>query len=170
MIILNKKAKCCITGYNSAELPYGEDLTHPDCKAMRERLKQAITEQLEKGVYQFYIGMDCGVELWSAEMLLNMEGDYPHIKIFPVISSEEMTHSWSDESHELYWDVVMPNCEDEFRVSNHHTEDCITSRNVHLTNWCNMVIAVYDGREDTSTGEIVRLAGEKNRKVILLDC
>lgn len=170
MVILNKKAKCCITGYNSYELPYGEDLAHPDCKAMRERLEQEIIQQLENGVYQFFIGMDCGVELWSAEMLLKLQDRYPHIKINPVISSEEMTYNWSDESHELYWDDVMPNCEDEFRIENRHTMDCISRRNEHLTNWCNIILAVYDGKEDTSTGEIVRLATEKQKKIILLDC
>lgn len=169
MVILKKNKKCCITGYNAEELPYREDISHPDCVAMLERLKKSIIEQLEKGVYQFYIGMDCGVELWSAELLLNLQDRYPHIKIFPFISSEEMTHSWSDESHELYWDVVMPNCEDEFRVSNHHTQDCVERRNKQLVNRCNLFLTVYDGQENTSTGEIVRMVTEQ-KKTILFIC
>ncbi|MFI3249520.1 MAG: SLOG family protein [Eubacteriales bacterium] len=167
MIILNKNAKCCITGYNSNKLPYGEDRTNPDCTAMLDRLKQAIIEQLDKGVYQFYIGMDCGVELWSAEILLSLKDNYPPLEIYPILSSEELANEWSDDSHSLFYDTVMPNCEDEFRISNHHTDDCVSRRNKWLAEKCNLFLAVYDGQENTSVGEILGLAMKK--EIILIE-
>ncbi len=128
---------------------------------MKECLKQAILDLIQAGVYQYYIGMDCGVELWSAEILVSLKSAYPHIIIYPIISSEDMTYSWSEEWRELYYDVVMPECEIEQRESNHHTEDCVSRRNLSLSKLCNLFF-VFGGNEESSASEILSLAKGKN--------
>lgn len=166
MVLLDKNIICCITGYHSKELHSGENPSSHEHFAMKEQLQQAILDLLQGGAYQFYIGMDCGIELWSAEILVSLKSTYPHIKIYPIISSEELTYSWSDEWHELYFDVVMPACEIEHRISNHHTEDCESRRNLRLSKLCNLFL-VLGGGEESSAKEIVTLA--KGKKIIILD-
>lgn len=165
MVLLDKKTCCCITGYHSTELPQGENPSSPAHSAMIKRLEQAILDLLQRGVYQFYIGMDCGIELWSAEILVSLKSTHPHLKIYPIISSEEMTYSWSDGWHELYFDVVMPDCEVEQRMSNTHTEDCISHRNQKLSKLCNLFLVL--GGDESSASEVLSLA--KGKEIIILD-
>ncbi|TMU86802.1 DUF1273 domain-containing protein [Bacillus sp. BHET2] len=91
----------CITGYKSFEL----GIFKQDDKAVYY-IKRAIEKELvslvDEGLEWVLISGQLGVELWGAEVVLELQEDYPDLKLAvltPFISQEE---NWNDQNKEYY--------------------------------------------------------------------
>ncbi|BCB04484.1 DUF1273 domain-containing protein [Bacillus sp. KH172YL63] len=91
----------CITGYKSFEL----GIFKQDDKAVYY-IKRAIEKELislaDDGLEWVLISGQLGVELWGAEVVFDLQQDYPDLKLAvltPFISQEE---KWNEQNKEYY--------------------------------------------------------------------
>ena len=91
----------CITGYKSFEL----GIFKQDDKSVyyiKQALKKELQSLLDDGLEWVIISGQLGVELWGAEVVFDLQEDYPELKLAvltPFISQEE---KWNDQNKEYY--------------------------------------------------------------------
>ncbi|MGE6752314.1 DUF1273 domain-containing protein [Rossellomorea sp. NPDC071047] len=91
----------CITGYKSFEL----GVFKQDDKAIyyiKQALKKELVSLLEEDLEWVLISGQLGVELWGAEVVFELQEDYPDLKLAiltPFLSQEE---NWNDANKEYY--------------------------------------------------------------------
>ncbi|KQL53743.1 hypothetical protein AN964_09670 [Heyndrickxia shackletonii] len=91
----------CITGYKPFELGIFST-NHPAIKYIKMLLKREIIRFLEDELEWVLISGQLGVELWAAEVVFDLQMEYPDLKLAiltPFLNQEE---KWNDNNKEMY--------------------------------------------------------------------
>ena len=55
---------CCFTGHRPKSLPFGYNESEPECRRMKDRLRETVEKLItEEGVTHFISGMAMGVDM-----------------------------------------------------------------------------------------------------------
>lgn len=153
------------TGHRPDKLPFfGEE--DPMCVQLKERLANIIRKLIEDGADEFYSGMALGVDMWAAEIVLELKKDYPNIKLTAVIPCPEQADRWSAEHRERY-QSILERCDKTITTSPSYTKGCMMKRNRALVELCDILVAVFDGSKG-GTMQTVNYAKSKKRKIEML--
>lgn len=77
----NTKA-CSFTGHRPQHLPFGMNENDERCVRLKEIPKEEIINLIEKeDVTHFITGMALGVDLYAAEIVLDLKARYPNITL-----------------------------------------------------------------------------------------
>lgn len=75
----------CFTGHRPNKFSFKYDESHPDCIKIKNLFKEKTEKAILRGCELFVVGMAIGVDIWSAEILLELKKTYPHIKLEAAI-------------------------------------------------------------------------------------
>lgn len=130
--------RCCFTGHRPEKLIRSEIEIKA---ALREEIKQAIQD----GLTVFITGMARGVDLWAAEIVLDLRKWNQDVKLICAIPHEGFEARWSANWKQLYHHVL--DNADLVRVitSGYHT-GAYQIRNEWMVNHSARVIAVFNGQ------------------------
>lgn len=130
--------RCCFSGHRPEKLIRSEKEIKA---ALREEIKQAIQD----GLTVFITGMARGVDLWAAEIVLDLRKRNQAIKLICAIPHEGFEARWSANWKQLYRHVL--GNADLVRVitSEYHT-GVYQIRNEWMVNHSARVIAVFNGQ------------------------
>lgn len=130
--------RCCFTGHRPEKLSRSEIEIKA---ALREEIKQAIQD----GLTVFITGMARGVDLWAAEIVLDLRKRNQEVKLICAIPHEGFEARWSANWKQLYHHVL--DNADLVRVitSGYHT-GVYQIRNEWMVNHSARVIAVFNGQ------------------------
>lgn len=130
--------RCCFTGHRPEKLVKSEIEIKA---ALREEIKQAIQD----GLTVFITGMARGVDLWAAEIVLDLKKRNQEVKLICAIPHEGFEARWSASWKQLYHHVL--DNADLVRVitSGYHT-GVYQIRNEWMVNHSARVIAVFNGQ------------------------
>lgn len=133
-----RKHRCCFTGHRPEKLIRSEIEIKA---ALREEIKQAIQD----GLTVFITGMARGVDLWAAEIVLDLRKRNQEVKLICAIPHEGFETRWSASWTQLYHHVL--DNADLVRVitSGYHT-GVYQIRNEWMVNHSARVIAVFNGQ------------------------
>lgn len=71
---------CCFTGHRPQNLPFRFDEQDRRCRKLKRVLQKEILRQInEEGVQHFISGMAIGVDMYAAEIVLELKHKYPRI-------------------------------------------------------------------------------------------
>lgn len=77
---MTKKQSCCFTGHRPQSLPFRFNENDERCIDLKRRLKDAIIDMItQNGVTHFISGMAIGVDMYAAEIVLELKETYPNI-------------------------------------------------------------------------------------------
>lgn len=159
---------CCFTGHRPQSFSFRFNEEHPDCVRIKTVLKEQIERLInEKGVMYFISGMALGVDLWAAEMVLELKKSYPKIKLECVIPYENQAASWTEAQRNRYFSIL-EQCDDESLLQYQYTSDCMFKRNKYMVHQSRYMLAVWNGCP-SSTGMTVCNARDRGRKVTVID-
>ncbi len=68
---------CAFTGHRPKSFPWGYDESAPGCVLLKEVLAAQISALAEQGVTDFLSGMAQGVDLWCAQIVLDLKKKNP---------------------------------------------------------------------------------------------
>ena len=69
---------CAFTGHRPQHLPFGMNENDERCIKLKEELKEQIINLIEaENVTHFITGMALGVDLYAAEIVLDLKARYP---------------------------------------------------------------------------------------------
>jgi len=100
-----KMKKLMVSGYKSAELgifnPKDPKVTYIK-KAIEQRLRRFIEEGLEMVV----ISGQLGVELWTAEVVIELKKEFPQVKCAVITPFLDQEKKWKESTQEYYYSII----------------------------------------------------------------
>jgi uncharacterized phage-like protein YoqJ len=90
-----------ITGYKPFELGLF-DKKHPGITYIKKAIKNQLLSLLDDGLEWVIISGQLGVELWAAEVTLDLQIDYPNLQLAVITPFLDQEENWNDSNKELY--------------------------------------------------------------------
>ena len=174
-----KKNTCCFTGHRPQKLPWGYDEEWEDCIRLKIKLGCEIEKLRKKGVTTFISGMAIGVDMWAAQIVLDLKLAYPQdtIELFAAIPFEGQANKWSSDYRERYFNILAQ-ADGELTLHAHYTKSCMHERkptlptHVALDTSCGLHMDSIVLMEQLRTidkrrlGKHIGILGEKQMKAI----
>lgn len=130
--------RCCFTGHRPEKLNRSE-------KEIKAALRKEINQAIQNGLTVFITGMARGVDLWAAEIVLEMRKRNKAIKLICAIPHEGFESRWSAEWKQLY--MYVRNEADLVRtIGKGYHPGVYQIRNEWMVNHSTRVIAVFNGQ------------------------
>lgn len=153
------------TGHRPEKMPFfGED--DPLFAELKKRLRDQIELLVHDGAGEFCTGMARGVDMWAAEIVLELKSDYPALRLIAVIPCPEQADRWGRDEKARY-QSILKQCDQTITTSPSYTKGCMLKRNKALVDMCDVLVAVFDGTRG-GTMQTVNYAKSKGRKTIVI--
>ena len=127
----------------------------------------AATRHRRMHVTHFITGMALGVDMYAAEIVLDLKSKYPHITLESAIPCETQAIKWSVASRERYYNIAAK-CDKETMLQREYTPDCMDKRNRYMVDHADYILAVWNGCP-SGTGNTVRYAHKKGKSIIVIN-
>ena len=156
---------CAFTGHRPKGLGYPE--SDERCTALKEKLRALIVKLIEEeGVTHFISGMAQGVDMYAAEIVLELKKQHPQITLECAIPYERQAAYWSEPLRNRYFSIA-EQCDQETMLQRQYTPDCLRKRNQYMVDHAEIVLAVWNG-SPSGTGQTVWYARETGKPVWIL--
>lgn len=153
-----RKHRCAFTGHRP------EKTTRPVTE-IQEALRASICQSVADGFNVFITGMARGVDLWAAEIVLDLRKE-KDLKLICAIPFEGFEVRWSKEWLNKYR-YVLDQADFTYVVGKNYSYDIFSRRNIWMVNHAKRIIAVYDGTPG-GTRNTIAYANQSNVEVILI--
>ncbi|MDF2686397.1 MAG: hypothetical protein K0S55_1578 [Clostridia bacterium] len=161
---------CAFSGYRPQKLPFTSE-DDDKCIYLKNELRREIIIAIESGYKNFISGMALGVDIWAAELVIEIKNLYEpwgeKIKLFAAVPCPEQSSRWQEWQKEHYNDILEC-CEKIFVVSDKYTPECMNNRNGFMVERANMLIAVYDGKAG-GTANTIAMANRKGIPIKIIN-
>ena len=98
---------CAFTGHRPQSLPFGFDESDKRCTALKSAMQDQIAALIEdKEVTHFITGMALGIDVYAAEIVLDLKTKYPYITLESAIPCETQAVKWSVAARERYYNIA----------------------------------------------------------------
>jgi uncharacterized phage-like protein YoqJ len=159
---------CCFTGHRPQSLPSGFNEGSPQCIALKEAMQKEIVKMIEENVVTHFIsGMAIGVDLYAAQIVLDLKKRYPYLILECALPCETQANKWREKYREQYFDILAE-CDKTTLLQTHYTADCMQKRNEYMISNSDFVIAIWNG-SPSGTGKTVKYAQEKGLQITRID-
>ena len=129
---------CCFTGHRPEKLTRTEfDICHD----LETEIRKAITE----GYTTFISGMAQGVDIWAAEIVLQLRMAGVPVRLICAIPHENFERSWSTDWQQRY-QTILASADIVHYVCSRCCRGCYHIRNRWLVDRSSRVIAVSNGQ------------------------
>ena len=151
--------RCCFTGHRP------EKLGAPEWQIKRE-LEREIRQAIADGLDVFITGMARGVDIWAAEIVLNLRDSGMPIRLMCASPFDGFERSWNEEWRQRYHQI-MAAADHTLFVCNSYSRSCFQIRNGWMVNHSARVIAVFNG-EKGGTKNTIDYAHTKNIHLVTI--
>ncbi len=158
---------CMFTGHRPQSLPFRFNENDPRCVELKSHLQKLILLKIKEGITHFLSGMALGVDSYAAEIVLELQKEYPEITLDAIIPCANQSCKWN-EKQILRYHEILKKCNRKIVLQEDYTADCMEKRNRYMVENSDCVIAVWNG-SNSGTGKTVRYAINNKRPVIILD-
>ena len=109
-----------------------------------------------------------GVDLWSSQIVLNLQKKNPALKFHCVLPCKGQESKWTASVQEHYRSILAQANEVVY-VGQEYSRNGMLKRNRYLVDHSSILLAVYNGTWRSGTGATVRYAQKLNREIIIID-
>ena len=157
---------CCFTGHRPQKFSFGFNEQDDRCKnlkkILRERIEYLITQQ---NVTYFITGMALGVDLFAAEIVMQLKQNYPHIQLECAIPCESQSKRWSKSLQNRY-EMILSQCVTQTVLQKYYTSNCMLKRNQYMVDHADIILAIWNGTPG-GTEKTIQYAKQQNKRVWL---
>ena len=93
-----EKIVCAFTGHRPKSFPWGYNESALGCILLKEVLTAQISALAEQGVTDFLSGMAQGVDLWCAQIVLDLRKKNTAMKLHAILPCEGQERKWTASS------------------------------------------------------------------------
>ena len=155
---------CAFTGHRPKSFPWGYDESAAGCILLKEALAAQISALAEQGVTDFLSGMAQGVDLWCAQIVLDLKKKNSALKLHCVLPCKGQENKWTTSAQALYRSIL-EQADEVVYVSQTYHSGCMLERNRYMAEHSSILLAVYNGSWRSGTGATVRYAKRLGRTV-----
>ena len=150
--------RCCFAGHR----PEGILLSETTAKEwLRFQIQQAITD----GYTTFITGMGMGVDIWAAQIVLELREANPSLHLIAVEPYPGFSAKWTEEWHSAY-EQVIKGADLVKRMSQTYNPVAINARINWMVDHSSRLIAIYNGSKGY-TGTFIDYAMSQGLKIDL---
>ena len=162
------KTTCAFTGHRPKSFPWKYNEAAPDCVLLKEILAKQIKLLADRGVTDWLSGMAQGVDLWCAQIVLDMRKKNPALKLHAILPCEGQESKWSAAAQALYRSIL-EQADEVVYVNREYSANCMLERNRYMVDRASILLAVYNGAYRSGTGMTMRYAQKLGREIIVID-
>lgn len=155
---------CCFTGHRPGAFSFGYDEGHPACMKIKQALARQIFFLVENGVTCFLSGMAQGVDMWAAELVLDIRDSYPKLRLGCILPCETQADRWHEGCRQRYFHILSQ-ADYTHTISPRHTANCMKQRNYYLVDHARFVLAVFNGSPRSGTAQTLHYALRQKRPI-----
>lgn len=137
-----------MTGYKSFELNIFKD-EMPEVKYLKAFIKHKLLQYIEEGLEWVLIQGQIGIELWTAEVVLELKQTYPALKLGIITPFYGHTSKWNELNQSKYNNIAE---KADFLESVHHTEYegpyQFKQTDQFMLNHTDMTLLIYDEEQE----------------------
>ena len=159
---------CAFTGHRPKSFPWGYDESAPGCVLLKEVLAVQISALAEQGVTDFLSGMAQGVDLWCAQIVLDLKKKNPALKLHANLPCEGQESKWTTTTQERYH-TILAQANEVVCLGREYSRGCMLERNRYMVDHSSILLAVYNGAYRSGTGMTVRYAQQLKKELYILD-
>ncbi len=163
----DKKTTLCFTGHRSQKLPWGFNENDP----RRQKVKVALTKEIEKSICQGYVnflcGMALGFDLMCAEVILELKNKYPQIKLIAAVPCKNQQSKWPLDAQKRYVAIAKQVDAARCKYDSYTGSECMLERNSYMINNSSKVIALYNGQPG-GTQSTLHKAKQSGLEIIII--
>lgn len=152
--------RCCFTGHRPEKLNTSE-------KEVKAALRKQIDQAVHDGFTVLITGMARGVDLWAAEIVLDLRKRNKEIRLICAIPHDGFEARWSPSWQELYRYVLAEADLTRVISKGYHT-GVYQVRNEWMVNHSARVIAVFNG-QPSGTKNTIDYAYRQGVPVVLIE-
>jgi uncharacterized phage-like protein YoqJ len=152
--------RCCFTGHRPEKLNTSE-------KEVKAALRKQIDQAVHDGFTVFITGMARGVDLWAAEIVLDLRKRNKEIRLICAIPHEGFEARWSPSWQQLYR-YVLTEADLTRVISKGYRTGVYQVRNEWMVNHSARVIAVFNG-QPSGTKNTIDYAYRQVVPVVLIE-
>ncbi|BGE82421.1 DUF1273 domain-containing protein [Staphylococcus petrasii] len=139
-----------VTGYKSFELNIFKD-DMPEVKYLKAFIKHKLLQYIDEGLEWVLIQGQIGIELWAAEVVLDLKQTYPELKLGIITPFYGHTSKWNEVNQAKYNSIVE---KADFLESVHHTEYegpfQFKQTDQFMLDHTDMTLLIYDDEQEAS--------------------
>ncbi|EDL63325.1 DUF1273 domain-containing protein [Bacillus sp. SG-1] len=149
-----------VTGYKSFELGiFKED--EPALKYIKAAIQKQLESLLEDGLEWVLISGQIGTELWAAEVVFDLQLEYPDLKLAvltPFLNQEE---KWSETNKE-YYEMIISQADfvDSVSKQPYTSPAQFRNRDQLFLHKCDAIVILYDDEKEGSPQYFFKSAKE----------
>lgn len=153
--------RVCFTGHRPEKLKVADSL-------IIANLRTEILKAIDDGFSVFISGMARGVDIWAAEIVLELRDAGAPIRLVCASPYEGFERGWSGDWQKRYNNILQR--ADLVRyISKGYSRSCFQIRNEWMVNHSNLVIAAYNG-EKGGTKNTIDYAKKQDIETINIIC
>lgn len=163
---MNNKT-CCFTGHRPEKLPWGIHENSYKCIKLKELIHQQIEYLIKMfDVTHFISGMAKGVDMYAAEIVLQLKKAYP-VTLECAVPFEEQAAKWREKDRQRYFEIAAQS-DQKTILQQWFSRDCYRKRNKYMVDQSKYMLAIWDGTS-SGTGSTVDYARKKGRYIFIID-
>lgn len=151
---------CTFTGHRPERLELPEE-------QVKEWLKEQIERAADEGYTDFITGMQRGVDLWAAEVVLKLIDKDRQIRLIAACAFRGMEENWDLDWKDRYY-YVLSRSELVYYISDQPGRKAFFARNHWMVDRASRLIAVYTGAPG-GTKETMEYARKKKLDIVSLE-
>ncbi len=152
--------RCAFTGHRP------EKIIGSEGKIIVE-LRKEILKAVDDGYRVFLTGMSRGVDLWAADIVIELRRYNKDLKLMCVVPFEGMEERWTVDWKKHY-NLVRKQADWVQVLSDRYSPDVYQKRNQWLIKHSSRLIAVFNG-EPSGTGNTIQYAHEQGIPVNIIE-
>lgn len=143
---------CCVTGHR--------DLPPEKIRYVEEMLRQKVQYAIKNGHIRFLSGFADGTDLLFASIIADKKKEYPDIQLEAVIPYRGRLKTKNTD-----FQTLLKYCDQITVVNEEYKPSCYMLRNQYMVDKSQMVIAVYDGRNNGGTLATIQYAKKLHKNI-----
>ena len=161
---------CSIIGCSPMCFPWGFDEEDEGCAALKLILMSRISMLRGEGYTRFAVSMDCGVGLYSAEILHGLKESDDELETICYVQYEEQATKWTPELRDRYFNALAA-CTEVVNVAFEKTVGCEFKVHLEAMKEADTLIAVFDPDHSCCEREAAAAAVAEmlNKQIFTLD-
>ncbi|WJE54160.1 DUF1273 domain-containing protein [Bacillus cereus] len=150
-----------VTGYKPFELGIFKN-DHPGVSCIKKAVRRKLLAFVEEGLEWVIISGQLGVELWAAEVVFEMQLEYPDLKLAVFTPFLEQEESWKEGNREYYESILaQADHVDSITKRKYESPEQFRLKNQFFIEKSEALLAVYDEEKPGSPKYIVEAAKKK---------
>ena len=157
---IDRKDACTFTGHRPEKLKFSEIGT-------REWLEFEIRTAIIDGYTTFITGMQRGVDIWAAEIVLRLRSEGEQIRLIAACAFRGMEERWDTEWHERYRSILL-SANGVYYIGERPGTASFLKRDRWMVDHASRLIAVYCGVPG-GTRETIEYAKAEGIEVVVTE-